>query len=133
MCTHITRTGHKDKWSPAYSICMHRRDICVCIAYSSLVPRPRPAFRRLQYRKAGGRGREKGREDLIERRRIIEVPTHVSTVHIASCVLVGAHLQTISAERSSAKSRKGLAALEFNSALRAILWGEQRSVCQVSE
>ena len=24
MCTHITRTGRKDTWSPAYSIYMHR-------------------------------------------------------------------------------------------------------------
>ena len=50
---------------------------------TSLVPRPRPAFRHLQY----GRGpriiyhmsdvgvREKGREDLI--RQIVDVPTHV--------------------------------------------------------
>ena len=25
MRTHITRTGHKETWSQAYSICMHRR------------------------------------------------------------------------------------------------------------
>ena len=61
--------------------------------HESLVPRPRPAFRRLQYGKAveglgpgifyhvsDVEGREKilGRDDLlIERRRIVDVPTPV--------------------------------------------------------
>ena len=29
MRTHITRTGREDTWSPAYSICMHRRTYSV--------------------------------------------------------------------------------------------------------
>ena len=50
----------------------------IMLVWGSLVTRPRPAFRRFQYGKAGeGRGTEKGREDLIECRQIVDVPTHI--------------------------------------------------------
>ena len=70
----------------------------VWIITSSLIPKPCPAFRRLQYGKAveglgsheWRKGREKGREDLIERKWIVDVPMHV-IADSASCVLVGAH------------------------------------------
>ena len=71
----------------------------VWIITSSLIPRPHPAFRRLQYGKAveglgsheWRKAREKGREDLIERKWIVDVPVHVIVDSARSYVLVGAH------------------------------------------
>ena len=71
----------------------------VWIITSSLIPRPHPAFRRLQYGKAveglgsheWRKAREKGREDLIEHKWIVDVPVHVIVDSARSYVLVGAH------------------------------------------
>ena len=80
-----------------------------------------------------------GREDLVERRWIVDVPTHVIAYrsiidNTHSCVLLGARSGRVFFNKNNGRENlskaEERAALAFNSTLKAILRGIQRSVCQ---